>query len=251
MSLTDSDIARPRRTQLDHGTAMQRAATEYQRVAELLRSLASDDWTTPTNCPPWDVRAMAAHLLGMAEMAASLREQRRQVKAATNAHGVFIDALTALQVDERTAMAPGDIVTRYEAVAPKAVRGRRRAPGFIRGRAMPQTQRVGGRDETWTIGYLLDTILTRDPWMHRIDICDATGAPLVLTAEHDGVIVDDIVREWAGRHGQPFVLRLTGPAGGSWANGSGPELECDVASFCRALARRAPASGLLATEVPF
>jgi hypothetical protein len=56
------------------------------------------------------------------------------------------------------------------------------------------------------MGYLLDTILTRDPWMHRVDIARATGRDMVLTADHDGRIVADVVAEWARRHGQPFTL---------------------------------------------
>lgn len=242
----------PRRAQLDRQVAMRLAATEYARVVELLRSLSPADWSTTTRCPGWDVRAMAAHLLGMAEMAASVREQRRQVKLAEKRGGVFIDALTAVQVEERADMTPADIVARFATVGPKAARGRKRTPWAIRRMRMPQPQAVGGRDESWTLGYLIDVILTRDPWMHRIDITDATGATLVLTAEHDGAIVDDIVREWAGRHGKPFSLRLTGPAGGSWREGSGgPELELSVPDFCRAASERTPADGLLATAVPF
>jgi uncharacterized protein (TIGR03083 family) len=242
----------PRRSALVRPTAMQLAATEYERVIQLLQSLTPEDWAKPTDCPGWDVRAMASHMLGMAEMAASIREQSRQVKTAEKHGGVFIDALTALQVDERVSMTPDQIVTQLRRVTPKAVRGRRRAPGFIRRRAMPQPQVVSGQEETWTLGYLIDVILTRDPWMHRIDITRATGAAHVLTADHDGIIVDDLVAEWAQRHGKPFTLRLTGPAGGSWTVGAGgPELELDATDFCRAISCRQPAEGLLATEVPF
>lgn len=241
-----------RRSQLDRRVAMRLAATEYDRVVELLRGLSPADWSTATRCPGWDVRAMAAHLLGMAEMAASVREQRRQVKLAEKRGGVFIDALTAVQVEERADMTPNEIITRFAVTGPKAARGRKRTPWFVRRMRMPQPQQVGGREESWTLGYLIDVILTRDPWMHRIDITDATGATQVLTAEHDGVIVDDVVREWAGRHGQPFSLRLTGPAGGSWSEGTGgPQLELSATQFCRAASERAPAEGLLATAVPF
>ena len=255
MTMTESTKpgrADRRAPNIDRDVAMRLAATEYERVVHLLRSLSPADWTSPTNCPGWDVRAMAAHLLGMAEMAASLRDQRRQVKAAEARGGPFIDALTALQVEERADMSPADIVARFAAVGPKAARARKRTPGFIRRRPMPQPQDVGGHEEHWTIGYLIDVILTRDPWMHRFDITEATGATNVLTAEHDGVIVDDVVREWAGRHGKAFTLRLTGPAGGSWSEGTGgPELELDVADFCRALSARTAADGLLTTQVPF
>lgn len=121
-------------------------------------------------------------------------------------------------------------------------------PWFVRKQKMGQAQQINGRDETWTLGFLGDVIMTRDPWMHRIDISRAVGAPLVLTADHDGVLVDDVVREWAQRHGRPFTLHLTGPAGGTWGEG-GPVLEFDAVEFCRALSVRGTAP--LDTEVPF
>jgi len=253
MTMTrNSQPTRPRTAALPRDTAMRLAATEYQRLADTLRALAPDDWARPTECAGWDVRAMASHALGMVEMAASIRENNRQVRLARRRGGMFIDALTGLQVEERQHMTPEQITGRFAARAPKAARGRRRAPGFIRRRAMPDLQQVGGHDEAWTIGYLIDVILTRDPWMHRADIARATGADLVLTADHDGVIVADVVAEWAGRHGQPYTLHLTGPAGGAWAGGEGgPLIETDAVDFCRVLSGRGHASGLLATQVPF
>ena len=109
-----------------------------------------------------------------------------------------------------------------------------------------------GTVETWHLAYLLDVILLRDPWMHRVDISHAVGRPMVLTADHDGRIIADVVAEWAGRHGNPFTLRLTGPAGGMYVQGSaGPELELDAVEFCRILSGRAPGEGLLTEFVPF
>jgi len=246
--MTAAVLTKPRTSALDRDTAMRLAKTEYERFLALLEGLAPQDWAKPTGCPGWDVRAMAAHLLGMAEMSASIRESMRQVKLAQSRGGVFIDALTALQVEERAGMSPTDIVARYAEVTPRAVKARRRMPWFIRGRKMPGTQAVNGREEEWTLGFLSDVIMTRDPWMHRADLAQATGAPMVLTADHDGVLVDDVVREWAARHGRPFTLRLTGPAGGSWGS-DGPALELDAVEFCRAISGRGTAP--FDTEVPF
>lgn len=249
--MTMTAPSRPRAAALPRDVAMRLAATEYQRFGELLRALRPGDWAKPTECPGWDVRAMAAHALGMVEMAASIRENSRQLKLARHRGEMFIDALTALQIEERAGMTPAQITARFAARAPKAARGRR-AQAFIRRRVMPDMQQVGGRDEAWTIGYLIDVILTRDPWMHRADITRATGARQVLTADHDGVIVADVVAEWAARHGEPYTLRLTGPAGGSWTSGDpGPLLETDAVGFCRLLSGRGHASGLLTTQVPF
>ena len=61
-----------------------------------------------------------------------------------------------------------------------------------------------------------------------------------------------MVADWARRHGRPFTLTLTGPAGGSFRVGeSGPELELDAVEFARILSGRERAPGLLATAVPF
>ncbi len=65
----------------------------------------------------------------------------------------------------------------------------------------------------------------------------------------------DVVAEWSRRHGQPFLLELTGPIGATYVsdpNASGAEhASFDAVEFCRTLAGRVPATGLLATVVPF
>jgi uncharacterized protein (TIGR03083 family) len=253
MTTTDTSTkAPPRRSILDRATAMRLAVTEYGRYLDQLRSLDAADWTRPTDCPAWDVRAMAAHCLGMAEFAASLPAFVRQNTTAGKRGGVFIDALTALQVEERAGLSPAQLIARYAQVAPRAARGRRRR-SIVMGRApMPGAQVIGGVPERWTMGYLFETILTRDTWMHRVDTARATGRDLVLTSDHDGVLVADVVAEWAGRHGEACSLTLTGPAGGRWTFGSGgPDLSLDAVEFCRLVSGRGRGEGLLRVEVPF
>ena len=105
---------------------------------------------------------------------------------------------------------------------------------------------------TKPVGYLMDCIYTRDAWMHRIDIARATSRPLVVTADHDGLLVADLVEEWASLHGQPFDLVLTGPAGLRRSRGTaGERIELDAIEFARAMAGREKARGLLAVGVPF
>lgn len=248
--------AGPRRPRLDRDTAMRLAETEYARFLDLLRSLAPDDWVRPTDCPAWDVRAMAGHTTGMALMATGMRQTLRQTSAAKRRGGDPLDALTALQVEEHADLSTGELVERFAVVGPRAARGRRRVPGVVRRMKLPDPQHVGGRTERWTNGFLLDTILTRDPWMHRMDISRATGRTPELTADHDGVLVADVVAEWAERHGEPYRLHLTGPAGGDCTRGDGgPELSLDAVDFCRLLSGRpAPTTtdhALLGVAVPF
>lgn len=112
---------------------------------------------------------------------------------------------------------------------------------------------LGYAVERWSLGYLNDVILTRDTWLHLIDLHRAIGTFPPLTADHDGRIVADVVVEWARRHGQQFVLTLTGPAGGTYASiaSAGAALTLDAVEFCRILSGRAEGTGLLSAPVPF
>jgi hypothetical protein len=111
---------------------------------------------------------------------------------------------------------------------------------------------MGEISERWTLGYLVDVILTRDTFMHRIDLARAIGAELVVDPSHEGRIVADVVAEWARRHGRPFTLHLSGPAGGTYQAGEGGELiHEDALEFCRIVSGRAAGEGLLSTPVPF
>lgn len=247
---------RSRRSALDRADAMRLAGTEYGRFLDQLRGLSGHDWTRRTVCPGWDVRAIAGHCLGMAEFASSIREGARQYLAALRAHGRHggnpTDHLNALQIAEHRHLDVAELVDRYAAVAPLAVRSRRRRPAPLRARSMGTVELPGGVRERWVFGFMLDTVLTRDCWMHRMDIARATGRVPVLTADHDGVLVADAVAEWAGRHGEPCTLSLGGPAGGRWEFGTGgPDLEFDAVEFCRITSGRGHGDGLMATPVAF
>jgi hypothetical protein len=64
------------------------------------------------------------------------------------------------------------------------------------------------------------------------------------------VLVADIAAEWASRHGQPFTLELSGPAGGRWGDG-GERHVLDAVEFARVVSGRGSGPGLLTTRVPF
>lgn len=230
------------------------ARTEYARVADQLRALAPDDWAKQTDCPAWDVRAMAGHTTGMLSTFTGyrtlMREMSTATKAAKQSGGPMIDALTAKQVADHARLSTSELIAKVDDVGPRSARWRASRPALFR--RMPMKEEVGGKQEKWHMGYLLDVILTRDPWMHRVDIARATGREVDLTPEHDGRIIADVVAEWARRHGAPFTLILTGPAGGEYISGeNGEHITIDAVEFCRTLSDRATGSGLLTQEVPF
>lgn len=229
------------------------AAVENGRVLDLLASLPDDEWSKPTDCTGWDVRALSAHLLGGMESFCSVRQLVHIMRAARKeaGDGSFVDAMTAVQIRERADLTHAELLDRLAEAGPRSARFRSRMPALFR--AMPMKEELlSGETETWKMGYLLDTILTRDTWMHRVDLARATRWELELSAEHDGRIVADAVAEWARRHGEPFTLVLTGPAGGTFTQGSGGgSITLDAVELCRIFSGRGTGSGLLTQEVPF
>jgi uncharacterized protein (TIGR03083 family) len=245
---------------IERPTAMRLAETEYQRVTDAVNALQPEDWTRPTDCTEWDVRQLVAHIVGMANFFSTPLEVVRQTRAAgarQQPDQAQVDALNAFQVEERQHLGPDELRSELHRVGPHGAKGRRRVPGFVRRRRLPGAEVFNGVRETWSVGYLTDVILTPDPWMHRLDLARATGREPVLTTDHDGVLVADIVAEWARRHGKPYRLQLTGPAGGSWSSGTGgEEIVMDAADFCRVISGRPGPDGgqplgLLTTQVPF
>ncbi len=228
---------------LAHDEAMRRQAQELDRTLALLRSLDDTAWTAPTHCcPAWDIRAMYQHVLGACEAGASIRENLHQLRRARSHRkqygGPLEAALSAVQVRERAHLSPAQIIGQLAAIAPKTVRGRSRTPALIRNHAKLA---VDGP--------------VHEIWMHRADAARALSQPIELSADHDGRIVADIVAEWARRHGKPFALDLTGPAGGTYAHDpdlpQAEHLSLDAVGFCRTLAGRGHPTGLLTTIVPF
>jgi uncharacterized protein (TIGR03083 family) len=233
-----------------HGEWMAAAEEEYRRLGTLLAELDDDDWRRPTDCTEWDVRQMVAHLVGAAEATASLREVRRQQKLGRRLRPgePDVDGINEVQVRERADHTPAQLRHELPDAGARGVRRRNSLPAVLRALPVPFGPPLG----TKPLGYLMDRIYTRDAWLHRVDIARATERPLVLTAEHDGRIVADVVAEWAAGHSRPFRLVLAGPAGGTWSQGSGgEELELDAVEFCRILSGRGDKSHALHNIVPF
>ncbi len=235
---------------MTHDEWLAAAAEEYRRLGDLLDELDEAGWKEPTECAGWAVRDVVAHLVGAACVTTGMREGRRQARLGRKlaAGRTMVDGMNEVQVRERADRTPQQLQAELAEVVPRALRARRRIPALVRAVRVPFGPPLG----TAPIGYLTDTIYTRDAWMHRVDITRATGAPLVLTAEHDGRLVADVVADWARRHRAPYRLELTGPAGGSFQRGTdAPLVERDAVEFCRALAGRdAPTVPHLA-EIPF
>jgi uncharacterized protein (TIGR03083 family) len=110
------------------------AAAENQRIVALVRSLMGADWSQPTDCSEWDVRALTSHVLGAMEFNTSVREFVHQIRTGKKAAGdrPDIDGMTEVQVRERAHLGPDELVRSLEVVAPQSARARRRLPTPLR-----------------------------------------------------------------------------------------------------------------------
>jgi uncharacterized protein (TIGR03083 family) len=248
---TPTPVATIRR--IDHREAVQIAVAENRRFADQLAGFAADDWTKPTDCPLWDVRAVVAHVIGSAAAQASPREFVRQVRAGRPLRveigsPFWWDGMNEVQVRERADRSTDDLLSEWDAQSARAVRARSRLPRVVARLPLLKLPEPVGRQQ---VGYLFDMGFTRDVWMHRIDLAGATGRKLDLDGGHDARIVADIVAEWATRHGEPCTLDLSGPAGGRYVAGTGGErLAMDAVEFCRILSGRGDGGGVLRHKLP-
>lgn len=254
---TTVNASETRTATMNRNQAMRLAEEAYDRFADAVDLVGDTAWDLPTDCSEWTVRDLVGHMVGAMRSAASVREllsQRREISRIVKRTGANeTDTMTAVQVQRTADLSTPKLVTECRRLVPKAATGRRRIPWLAR-RFVSFPVEIGDINEPWRLDYLVDVILTRDAWLHRIDLCRAIGTTPHVTAEHDGIIVADVVAEWAGRHGQPHHLVLTGPAGGVFSSGSGrsePPVEVDAIEFCRIVSGRAEGEGLLATFVPF
>ncbi|WP_308465741.1 maleylpyruvate isomerase family mycothiol-dependent enzyme [Rathayibacter soli] len=221
---------------MKHAEWMRLATEEYARIITLLRDLDDDEWSRLTDCDPWTVRDIVAHLIGAAEATASIREQLRQQRAGKAQQGdaELMATVNALQIRERQHRSTANLVDLLTDAAARGVRARSALPAAVRMFKL----RLPAPWHWTSLGYLYGPIYTRDAWVHRIDICRATGRELVVTAEHDGLIVADLIADRSAQAGivGGSNIDLTGPAGGHF--GTGSALAYDAIDFSRALAGR-------------
>ena len=223
---------------LSPSEAAELTAQQDRALIDMLRTLGPESWDATTDCAPWTVRDIVAHILGWAEALTSFREAGHQLVAARRRVKEFgnpVDSQNQVQVDERADLSPDELLDRLEETLPRFSRFCRGA-GRI-GRVVPLYD--GTILGLTNVNYLLNTIFTRDHFMHRVDISRATGAELVVGGS-EARLIEDVVCDWGRRRNVSALVDLTGPAGGAYLVGSPPEasIEGDAIVFARVLAGR-------------
>jgi uncharacterized protein (TIGR03083 family) len=122
---------------IKHDEAMAITAVENNRLWELLTDIKPDEWTLPTDCTRWDVRAIVVHLIAQAEAQGSPVEFVRQAmtgrKLMKEIGGLYpVDGMNEAGLRARTDLTTEQLRDRWSRVAAEALRFRRRMPAPVR-----------------------------------------------------------------------------------------------------------------------
>ncbi len=231
---------------LTHDESRMLAHTEVQRFVDLLMLLDDADWDKSTACALWSVRDIAAHQASHVGLGSGVWGFLSQLNPALLLpylrRGMSgLDALNQAQVDRWNRRPVSEIISALRDGTPKAIESRQRTNLLAHVILMPISPL-----KFVSLDTLLHVILVRDMWMHRHDIAAATGKPFVQTADHDGPIVEQAVRD-AARYAlrklpdSALTLTLRGASGGTWQFGSGNpmHLTMDATDFMRRTSERA------------
>jgi len=228
---------------LAHDEAGVMAREELSRFLAVIDALEGDDWQQPTDCTQWSVRDILAHQAGSYAAFASWSAFKRMNQAKPGPDQMQVDAINDQQLADRAGRSPAELINELRRVGPKGINTRQRLPWLLRKLPVPFGPPLG----TVAVEYLTDLIYTRDTWMHRVDICRATGREFTQTQDHDGRMVALVLRDLAHKlkdhlRGQSVIFDLTGPAGGRFRIGKLTEpsavIKMDVLEFNRLASER-------------
>jgi uncharacterized protein (TIGR03083 family) len=237
--------------------ALATLSAELDAFQRLLTTLDGEDWSRPTASAGWTVRDMVAHVAGQFEEQARFATFRRRLREAKRRYPdrIVLDAHNQFQIDELGGLSTAELTEHLAHHAPLALKAIRRTPGLVRRLPssifFPEPPLPDRR-----MSYLFDVLTSRDTWMHRLEIADATNKPFTVD-DHDPAVVEqvmcDLTRAWTGRG---LRIELTGVISGVWRLGADEdEKHCvDGLTLMRSLSGRGgvePGHSLAAARVVF
>jgi len=208
--------------------------TALDRFLSLVEALGPDDWGKPTACTAWNVRDILAHQAGGYASGTGYIELIRQTSHLPKSGQLIEDAINEFQLRQRAGKSPAELIAELRRVGPVAAQ--KWAYGFRPLKLFAIPHPVAGK---LPLRHLMWVTHSRDTWMHRLDICRATGRAFEQTREHDGRIAELVMLDVADvlarkHHGPALIFELTGVAGGVWKIGQGEPaatIRMDVLDF--------------------
>ncbi len=221
------------------------AEAEWRAMDALLRGLEPGGWSRPTACEPWSVADVVRHVIGQYDGAARPWAMLRRIREARRSWpdlGV-LDGQNSVQVAEYADRTPEELLELHAHLAPRAVRALARIPSPVRRTRLSRVFPEAREQPEDSVDFLVRVLASRDAWVHRLDVADATRTP-VVAADHDTAQVRQVVRDlgatWVGRQ---VRLELRGAGVGHWTIGAGEPralLSADGLDLVRQLAGRPP-----------
>jgi uncharacterized protein (TIGR03083 family) len=180
----------------------------------LLETVPAELWTTPTDLPGWDVRAVASHTAHLEGILAGAPEETAEVGEPAHVTGLM-GLYTEIGVVNRRDRSPDAIIDEIRAAVTKRHRALLEDPPTD-GEALPSPI-FGGVPWTWR------TLLRNRPldvWMHEQDVRRAIGrpggmdtAPARHTAEYLAESLGYVLAKKVGAPpGTSLVMHLDGSA---------------------------------------
>lgn len=208
--------------------ALATLTAELDAFQHIVAALDGDDWSRPTASAGWTVRDLVAHVAGQFEEQARFGTFRRRLREAKRRYPdrIALDAHNQFQIDELAGRPTAELKAHLAEHVPRALKAIRRAPWFVR--RMPSTiffpePPLPDR----RMSYLFDVLTSRDTWMHRLEIADATGRPFTVD-DHDLAVVEQVMRDLARAWTGPGLkVELTGDVAGVWTLGTD---NCEIQS---------------------
>ena len=151
----------------------------------------------------WNVRDMTAHQAGAYASGTGYPELIHQYIVALKPGQLAEDAINRRQLADRAARSPAELIAEIKQDGDKAVHNWAYGFRLLKplGTPHPAVGWLGMR-------YLMLVIHSRDTWIHRLDICRATGREFEQTREHDGRIAGLVMLDVADNLLPDFLRQL-------------------------------------------
>ena len=201
-------------------------APQQAAFMDLLGQLDPAEWARPTICPGWDVKDIAAHVLG--DHIGRLSRHRDGYPAlhprADEPFEAFLDRVNDEWVTAARRMSPRVLSDQLAFAADQIA-------------AFWQTIDLKsiGNPVSWAgpepaPSWLDAAREYSEYWTHHQQICDATGRSGLTSAEYAGPVIDTFMRalphtlrDVAAPEGTAVQVSVTGPGGGAWTCKRGPD----------------------------
>lgn len=201
-------------------------ARQQAAFTDLLRGLGPAQWAQPTICPGWDVKDIAAHVLG--DHAGRLSRHRDGHLPPPPREGeefpAFLDRLNCEWVTAARRISPRLLIEQLQATGDQVAQFWQAIDLDALGE--PVSWAGPGPAPAW-----LDAARDfSEYWTHHQQICDATGTAGLTGPDYLGPVLDTFMRalpytlrDVTVRNGTAVQLTVTGPGGGEWACTRGPD----------------------------